>query len=105
MYLLRVTKLFSEQSLALQKDETSESIALHILDPIVASNKVASNKDLVSGVIQMYRWVVKITDEISSYTDDKKNHLLKLATLLEESIYRGAQQSAPADSANAPPLS
>jgi len=86
--------------LAYRVDDTSEAIALNILDPIVASNK-----DLVSGVIQVYRWVVKLPADISGYTDEKKSHLLKLATLLEESIYKCAQQSAPADSANAPPLS
>jgi hypothetical protein len=98
----RYVDFFEDQLywLAYRVDDTSESIALHILDPIVASNK-----DLVSGVIQMYRWAVKLPEEISSYTDHKKNHLLKLATLLEESIYRGAQQSAPEDSANDPSLS
>ena len=43
--------------LAYRVDDASEAIALHILDPIVASNK-----DPVSGVIQMYRWVVNLPE-------------------------------------------
>ena len=73
--------------LAYRVDDTSEAIALHILDPIVESNK-----DLILGVIQMHRWAVKLPENISGYTNEKKNHLLKLATLLEESICRRAQQ-------------
>jgi len=70
--------------LAYAVDDATERLRLDVLKHVAQSNR-----DVTSGVAQMYRWVAALPPEVSAYSEERKSHLLRLAAVLETALEGG----------------